>query len=139
MTDNLLSQADVADREADGIFAKIEAARGRDGALIPAGFTAEAERASDLRRRANALRAQVSALRPKPATIAPPPVGAPEFRAEAAAKARAAIAPVETADSVAARILASDSTAPDRAPAPQGHVTGAVDPIEAVARRILEA
>jgi hypothetical protein len=139
MTDNLLSQAAAADREADGIFAKIEAARGRDGALIPDGFTADAERASDLRRRANALRAQVSALRTKPATIAPPPVPAPDVHAEAAAKAKAPVAPIETADSVAARILASDSTASDRAPAPQGHVTGAVDPIEAVARRILEA
>ena len=58
----LLAQAAVAEREAHALFAKIEVARGGStGALIPAGFGPEAERASDLRRRARKLRADAAA------------------------------------------------------------------------------
>jgi len=142
----LLAQAAEADRAANAIFAKLDAAPKRphpDGGCFtyPAGSAGEVQRACDLKRRASYLRADAAEIVLDSAT-----------KARAAAPAKA-VAPTETneiqtcttpearvaplrpgvvqdpADAIAARILASDE-----APEP-GSETDADD----VARRILEA
>jgi hypothetical protein len=74
-TAQLLAQAAEADRKADGIFAAMRAAstavRGRP--LIPVGWEARAQTASDLRRKAERLRAQVAA-ESRPTTLSRTPV-----------------------------------------------------------------
>jgi hypothetical protein len=132
--DSLLAEASAADREADAHFAKIEAARGRNGPLIPAGFEAVAQKASGLRRQANALRSEADEVA---LVVATSPAPAPAAKAPAPSPAKPA-APVETAESVAARILASDSTVAGKR-ASLSAPPAAADPVEAVAARILAA
>lgn len=140
---NLLAQAEAADRAADAIFAAMDGANSPGTGsrlLIPAGFEGEAERASDLRRRARHLRAEADEMRAERAQIAPQPSPRPAPAAIVGdAPPAKPVAPVETAETVASRILKSDSVAPDRAPAPQGLRAGAADPVEVIVARIMNA
>ena len=144
MTEDMMrAQAADAEREANALWAKIDVARGPSDALIPAGCERDVERASDLMRRARALNAEADEMRAEAAPVAPPtssapaPAPAPIVAPSPPAKT---VAPVETAETVAARILSSDSAAPDRAPAPLGRSTvGAADTVEAVVARIMNA
>lgn len=105
----LLAQATDAEREANAIWAKIDAARGASNALRPAGFEHEIERASDLVRRARALRTDAAEFAQDSATAPAARNNAPEFTAPApvvlALGGAGVVDPVEV---VAARVLASD-------------------------------
>lgn len=121
MTGNeLRAEAVAADREADAILAKVDAARGGSNVLRPAGFERELEQASDLRRRARALRAEAAEIALE---SAPSPV------AVAAASTMTASSPnsVSTAGAVA---LPLPST-----PAAEDHQ----ETVEAVATRIINS
>lgn len=65
----LLAQADDADRQADGIFARLDIARQAEAPdwrgcrpIVPAGWESRAQDACDLRRRAEWLRAEAAAV-----------------------------------------------------------------------------
>lgn len=134
----LLAQAAEADREADAIFEAMDAARKPDRVgsrpLIPAGFEATAERASDLRRHARQFRAdaaeivQDSAPRPVAASL---PSSVTKARDTTPAKP---FAPTETAESVADCILNSDSAAASRA---SPLAPAAAETVEAISARAL--
>lgn len=113
----LLAEAADADREADLIFARADAARGDSNVLRVAGFEGELERASDLRRRARAVRADASQIAqdslPQPCAPAPAAPDSPKIQ-QSTAPAPAPLqhcgaSAVDTIEAVAARILASDS------------------------------
>lgn len=140
----LLAQAAEADHAADAIFAKMHAAAKPDRygsrPLIPAGFEAEAEQASDLRRRARRFRAEADEMRAEAAPVAPQP--SPPSRPVAKPRPPAAadkVTPAETAETVAARILASDSVAPGEAIAPAKPGAAGVETVDATVARIINA
>lgn len=137
-----LADAKAADREADRLFEEIDAARKTDSfgsrPIIPHGFEGLAERASDLRRRARSFRADASELRAGAlvAATSDPPAPAPATSAREAVP-RTHQTPVETAETVAARILASDSVAaPSASPLA---LDAAAETLEAVVARVLNA
>lgn len=122
--DQLLAAATDADRQADAIFRSIDAERNRlptdmfgGVPLIPAGRERDAQRASDLCRRARTLCADADdflAAVPTPSS-----------------KTGASPAPVTPPSPLNPRPAAGSSTARKRSPA--------VDPIEAIAARIMNA
>jgi hypothetical protein len=140
----MLAQAAEADRAADAIFDAMDAAGTPDRfgfrPVIPAGFEANAERASDLRRRARCLRAdaaeivQDSAPRTAITPAKPPAAVAPAIAPPKPAE------PVETADTVAARILNSNSVAPEtRLVTSAPKASGAAETVDAIVARVLRA
>lgn len=153
----LLAEAAKADASADAIFAAMDAAGTPDrfGArpIIPAGFEAQAERASDLRRRARCLReeaeeiARASATPPTAKAPAAAPLAARAPIPESTAPAPAPVFPgaagvVDTVEIVARRILNSDipdSAVPEVALAPVVGPGTAEDPVSRIAERILQA
>lgn len=142
MTEDMMrAEAAKAEREANAIFAKIEEARGPTGPLTPAGFEARRERASGLMRRARALTAEADEMRadaaPVPTQPSPPPAPAAKSPGLAPVKP---VTPLETAETVAARIINSDSAAPEKrlvTSAPKA--SGAAEDLEAIVARILQA
>lgn len=149
MTEEIMrAEAAKAEREANALWAKIDAARVPDrvgeSPLTPRGFEADAQWASDLMRRARALTAEAAEMRAeaKP-VVAIIPASAAEPRVVTLPAPSAVEEPAETADSVAARILNSDlpdSVAPEKrlvTSAPKA--SGAAEDLEAVVARILRA
>ncbi|HEY0628574.1 MAG TPA: hypothetical protein VGD23_04520 [Sphingomicrobium sp.] len=105
MTYDLLAQAADADRQADAIFARMHAARGSTGALIPAGFEAQAQEASDFRRRAEWLRAEADELKPRRITLSVDPALTPPPALPHLQPAAGALDPEPDLQAVVARIM----------------------------------